>query len=43
MNGEFNKYFNFNTKKGTYSGGTQMYCWYVWEKGYMGETILKII
>lgn len=43
MNGEFDKYFNYNVKKEKYGGGTQMYCWYVWEKGYMGDTILKII
>lgn len=32
-NGEFEKYGN----------GAVDYCWFVWEKGYTGETVLKWI
>lgn len=43
MNGEFDKYFKQDKKTKRYSGGTQMYCWYVFEKGYRGNTYLKWI
>jgi len=43
MNGEFNKYFKYDKVKRKYMGGTQLYCWYCWEKGYTGDTILKWI
>lgn len=32
MNGDFKKY-NFNSARA--------YCWYIWEKGYIGDTIIK--
>lgn len=41
MNGEFSKYFNKDSKTGRYMGGTQMYCWYVFQKGYKGDTVIK--
>ena len=34
MNGDFKKY-NYN--------GAVAYAWFVWEKGYKGDTILKWI
>lgn len=41
MNGDFDKYFK--QKNGHYTGGTQLYAWFVFEKGYSGETILRWI
>ena len=43
MNGDFDKYFNYDNKKEKYVGGTQFYCWYYWEKGYNGDTVIKWI
>lgn len=40
MNGEFDKYFSYDEKKGKYTKGTQCYCWYVFEKGYKGDSKL---
>ena len=37
MNGEFDKYFKFDEVKRKYTGGTQCYCWFVFEKGYQGK------
>lgn len=42
MNGEFDKYFKKDTN-GAYRGGTQMYAWYVFEKGYKGEATIDWI
>lgn len=38
MNGDFNKYIN---NGGTH--GAVAYCWYVWEKGFSGEPIIRWI
>lgn len=35
MNGDFQQYSK--------NSNTQLYCWYVWEKGYIGEPIIKWI
>lgn len=43
MNGEFDKYFNQDKITGAYKGGTQMYAWYVFEKGYVGQSMLDWI
>lgn len=43
MNGEFDKYFSKDKVTGAYKGGTQMYAWYVFEKGYTGQAILDWI
>lgn len=42
MNGEFDTYFK-KGKHGEYKGGTQLYCWFVFEKGYVGEPTIKWI
>lgn len=42
MNGEFDKYFKKDTN-GAYKGGTQMYAWYVFEKGYKGQATIDWI
>lgn len=41
-NGEFEAYFN-RGKNGEYRGGTQLYCWFVFQKGYTGEPTIKWI
>lgn len=43
MNGEFDKYFSKDRITGAYKGGTQMYAWYVFEKGYTGQAMLNWI
>ena len=43
MNGEFDKYFSKDKVTGVYKGGTQMYAWYVFEKGHTGQAILDWI
>lgn len=43
MNGEFDQYFSKDKITGAYKGGTQMYAWYVFEKGYTGQTMLDWI
>lgn len=41
MNGEFESYFN---KKGDrYVGGTQLYAWFVFEKGYIGKPTIEFV
>ncbi len=41
MNGDFDLYFK---KKGNrYTGGTQCYAWFVFEKGYTGNPILDFV
>lgn len=42
MNGEFNKYFKQDIF-GRYKGGTQLYAWFVFQKGYIGEPKLYFI
>lgn len=42
MNGEFDKYFKTGDN-GEYKGGTQLYCWFVFQKGYEGEPTIKFI
>lgn len=37
MNGEFPKYFKYSEKDKCYKGGTQLYAWYVFEKGFAGN------
>lgn len=32
---------NFQNEKGKDIGSAIAYCWYIWEKGYKGDTILK--
>ena len=32
---------NGDWKKNSVNSGAVAYCWYIWEKGYKGETILK--
>lgn len=41
-NGEFDKYFK-RGRNGAYRGGTQLYCWFVFQKGFSGEPTIKII
>lgn len=41
-NGEFDKYFK-QAENGAYRGGTQLYCWFVFQKGYTGEPTIKWI
>lgn len=41
MNGDFDRYFN---KKGAkYTGGTQCYAWFVFEKGYTDNPVLDFV
>lgn len=41
MNGDFDLYFK---KKGDrYVGGTQLYAWYIFEKGYTGDAVLDFV
>lgn len=41
MNGDFDRYFK---KKGDrYVGGTQLYAWYVFEKGFDGKPVLDFV
>lgn len=42
MNGEFDKYFKKDVH-GRYKGGTQLYAWFVFQKGYIGEPKLYFI
>lgn len=42
MNGEFDKYFKQDVN-GRYKGGTQLYAWFVFEKGYKGDIIIETI
>lgn len=41
-NGEFGAYFK-KAENGAYRGGTQLYCWFVFQKGYTGEPTIKWI
>ena len=41
-NGEFDTYFK-RGEQGAYRGGTQLYCWFVFQKGYIGEPTIKWI
>ena len=41
-NGEFGTYFK-RGEHGAYRGGTQLYCWFVFQKGYTGEPTIKWI
>lgn len=41
-NGEFDLYFK-KSNEGKYKGGTQLYAWFVFEKGYKGEPVIKFI
>lgn len=41
-NGEFDKYFKKGAN-GAYKGGTQLYCWFVFQKGYDGEPMIKFV
>lgn len=43
MNGDFDKYFKQDKKTGTYKGGTQLMSWFVFQKGYIGEPVIKFI
>lgn len=40
--GEFDKYFK-RGKHGEYRGGTQLYCWFVFQKNYNGSPMIKWI
>lgn len=39
-NGNFNTYFK-QAANGAYRGGTQLYCWFVFQKGYSGEPTIR--
>lgn len=39
-NGDFDLYFK-QADNGAYRGGTQLYCWFVFQKGYTGEPVVK--
>ena len=41
-NGEFDEYFK-QAENGAYRGGTQLFCWYIFEKGFSGEPTIKWI
>lgn len=41
-NGEFDTYFK-RGEHGAYRGGTQLYCWFVFQKGFTGEPTIKWI
>lgn len=41
-NGDFDAYFK-KAENGKYRGGTQLYCWFVFQKGYTGEPTIKWI
>ena len=41
-NGEFDKYFKKGSH-GAYRGGTQLYCWFVFQKGYVGKPMIELI
>ena len=41
-NGEFDTYFK-QSKNGAYRGCTQVFCWFVFQKGYTGEPTIKWI
>ena len=43
MNGEFDKYFKYDDKVGCWKGNTQLFAWYVFEKGYVGDAVLRWI
>lgn len=40
-NGDFDEYFN--KRNGHYVGGTQLYCWFVFEKGFVGDATIRFI
>lgn len=40
--GEFDQYFK-KDENGVYKGGTQLYCWFVFQKGFSGDAIIKFI
>ena len=41
MNADFSRYAShYDDKKGKWCGGTQCYCWFVFEKGYKGDSKL---
>ena len=42
-NGDFDKYSKQDKITGQYRGGTQCYAWFVFQKGYNGEPVLKFI
>ena len=39
-NGTYNTYFK-HAANGAYRGGTQLYCWFVFQKGYSGEPTIR--
>lgn len=41
-NGDFDAYFK-KAENGKYRGGTQLFCWFVFQKGYTGEPTIKWI
>lgn len=41
-NGKFDKYFK-KGPNGAYRGGTQLYCWFVFQKGYIGKPMIETI
>lgn len=41
MNGDFDLYFN--KRNGRYVGGTQLYAWFVFEKGYSGDAKIDFV
>lgn len=41
-NGDFDEYFG-KDENGIYKGGTQCYCWFVFQKGYKGDPTIKFI
>lgn len=41
-NGDFDVYFK-QSKNGGYRGGTQVFCWFVFQKGFVGEPVVKLI
>lgn len=41
-NGKFDTYFK-RGDNGAYRGGTQLYCWFIFQKGFIGEPIIKWI
>lgn len=43
MNGEFEKYFKMDKKTGAYKGSTQFMAWFVFQKGYVGNAIIRWI
>lgn len=42
-NDEFDNYFKKDKSTGVYKGGTQLYCWFVFEKDYKDDPVIKFV